>query len=288
MKFGIGAMRAILVTSPCYRALRAEGAFTRFKCRGGLHLALALIAVLSAFAVAACGDVVLDTGHLSLGRDFTNNGTASSATNTVFTSLPTAVSSSNSVGTGYFATSIYALSGTGFSTAVTDRRGGVYGTYAGAQGYVYFTATDASTYYTLTGNYTFSTPYVEFSEGLYDLTTNTYVGYYSEDTYNNYSTSGGTFTVGGLLTGQAGTISGKLSGVLTSDEYEFIYNGSIEAYPNADSGATGSGTFGIAFTEGLDPNAATTPLPSTAYAGLGLLGGLGVLTLARRRTADVG
>lgn len=99
--------------------------------------------------------------------------------------------------------------------------------------------------------------------------------------------AGETFRVAGYYT--SGTfyqiLSPTLNSVLSFD------NGYFDPFATSLTGSVAdvwkqsqfSGGPNFEFTLGSPPAAA--PLPSTAYAGLGLLGGLGVLTVARRRVS---
>ena len=252
----------------------------RCKIRG-VCLALAA-ASLSAAAVGARGDVVI-FGNSVVSVDIT-----SANHNINVTSLPMTTSDSVGPFNGNSDKSTYSLTGTQFNIDVVQARGTTVSASALSNGQLFFTATDATTSYQLYGSYNFSSPFVKLDVFLDDVTNTppqaaVNLGEYTETTTDAQSTSSGTFTVGGPITGASGSSTGNLSGLLLAGhKYEFVYVAQIEASPNASPAATATGTVGISFSDPAD-NVAVAPLPSAAFAGLGLFGVAGCWMLARRR-----
>jgi hypothetical protein len=236
---------------------------------------LGVIAALVLSAVVARGDIVLDpAGGASVGYVQVDSGSAS-MTGTPYTiTSPLTLPPTQSVTDGTdLSTATYSLSGTNFNVGFVQSRGGAL-PQAGASsnGTFFFKATDQYTDFTLDGSYTYTSPRAFISVELYDQTSG--ADYYElQDVQNNLGLGAGTLIVGSQ------SPPGSLSGALTlGDHYEFLWEAFTQAYPNADGGASATGNLGISFTD-----TAAVPLPATAYAGLGLLGGLGCWMVARRR-----
>jgi hypothetical protein len=232
-------------------------------------------------AGAARADTVLDfTYSLSSGSIGANDaiGSHNSASRTI-TSLPLVANDIITVGANAASTT-YNLSGTAFDLGFTHSRTGTLGSHSESSGSLYFTPTDNSTSYALSGNYTFTSPYAQLHSNLIDVGTG--ISVFSDDhTYNDSGLAGGTFTVGGTQ-GQYNSPPVALSGALIAGHhYHWVYDVYIQAYPNADSGAIGSGRLTLSFSDSANAPAAT-PLPSAALGGLVLLGGLSAGGLGRR------
>lgn len=228
-----------------------------------------LSAWLLALPVAARADVVLDPGKgTSVGYVAVTSTPYESFG--VAPALPVSGSTSTTDGPET-SVATYAFTATRFNLTLSQTRIGTLKATASSNGQVFFTPTDGSTSYTLYGNFTFDSPRAFLSVELDDLTSGqNYL--YQQDLQNDVGSAGGSFTLDTSLTGMTGLLS-------PSDHYEFLWNAFIQAYPKTDSGATGGGKLGIAFTDPAD-----APLPSSVYAGLGLLGALGwwMRTRARR------
>lgn len=227
-------------------------------------------------SVAARGDVILDAngpGGQSVGYVYAYDGTNSATP----VSLPipsfatTGPETTPNPQPQLFSTVSYSLSGTGFSIAANQARTGGYVAQASTNGQIYFTANDNPTTFALTGTFNYSNPRAFLSLELDDLTHPANDVLYQDVIGNDTSTAPGTFVV-------PATFNGPLN---STDQYEFKWDAFIQAYPLSDNGATANGTFGISFSDTADPAAA--PLPSTAYAGLAILGASGCWMLVRRR-----
>jgi hypothetical protein len=189
---------------------------------------------------------------------------------TDFNSLPTASPDSATQG-GDSTHAVYSFDANGFSASISQNRV-LSSEYAGdnTQGVIYFRATDNTTSYQISGSYTYSTPdflaYVILSnEGNgVDL-------FYDQQTLDNSaSESGGTF-----IAGSSPAASGSLSGLLQAGvDYEFTYGYETIAFPNADFGATATGTVAISFTDTSVPEPAAALIPA-----------LSVICLLRRPAA---
>jgi hypothetical protein len=112
---------------------------------------------------------------------------------------------------------------------------------------------------------------------LYDFTSGKYLFLDGQITSNDSGLPGNTFTVGGSEGQDVHTV-GALSGMLVADHhYVWYYSAYIQALPNADSGASASGSVRVAFTD--------LPDPSATFGGLLLLGALSARGVGRRRRA---
>jgi hypothetical protein len=181
----------------------------------------------------------------------------------------------------------YNLSPTAFDVSFTESRGGARWSYAQSYGELYFMPTDDHTTYALSGSYTFTTPYAGLFSRLYDVDTATYL-FDEHTTFNDSGLPGGTFTVGGAEGQFNRTTSGALSGTLIAGHhYQWFYQATIQANPNADDGASATGGLRLEFSD-LDLALAPgdpVPLPTTALGGLLLLGTLSARNLKRPRKA---
>lgn len=243
-----------------------------------LGFALA-VASLSALTVPARGDVAVYGGGSSVGVNI-SVGTNSADHSIAITSLPTTTSDSVGPYSGSSDQTTYTMTGTDFNIGMSLASADLQYSSAMSDGVIYFEATDATTTYALYGSYNFSSSYAYFDSYLYDLSSGGQtVGDYYGDTTQNLAASSGTFSLAGTNAGDTGSSSGALSGLLKAGhEYELEYTAKIGA------DASANGTAGISFSDPAD-DVASTPLPTTAYAGFALLGGLGCWMLARRRKA---
>lgn len=229
---------------------------------------------------SARADVVLDTGS-NANDQYTNksSGDTQSRSLTV-TSLPFSQSDRVENGGQNYAESDLNLSSSVFSISFAQGRDGAQNSSATSYGWIYFHPTDDTTSYSIGGSYTFSTPYAYFGVELYDQTTGQDVQAWNQ-TSNDWGASGDTFTAGGSEgEGYGGT--GSLAGSLTkNDSYVFFYQLQIEAFPNPDAGATATGNVSLNFAD--DSAVAAAPLPTSASAGLSLLGLLCAFEFFQRR-----
>jgi hypothetical protein len=184
---------------------------------------------------------------------------------------------------GNSAATTYNLSSTAFDVSFAQSRGGARSSYAQSYGELYFMPTDDHTSYALSGSYTFTTPYAGLFSRLYDADTATYL-FDQHSTFNDSGLPGGTFTVGGTQGQYNLTTSGALSGTLIAGHhYQWFYQATIQANPNADDGATATGGLRLEFSDLAAAPADIAPLPTTAVSGLLLLGGLSARNLKRPR-----
>ena len=240
--------------------------------RAALVVCFALLGV----SVAARGDAILDAngpGGQSVGYVYAYDGTnpATPVSLAITSFATTGPEGTPNPQPTLFSTVNYSLSGTGFSISANQARTGGYVAQASTNGQIYFTANDATTTFALTGTFNYSNPRAFLSLELDDLTHPANDVLYQEVIGNDTSTASGTFVVPATFTGLLNS----------ADQYEFKWDAFIQAYPLSDNGGTANGTFGISFTDSADPPAA--PLPSTAYAGLALLGAMGCCTLVQLR-----
>ncbi len=179
------------------------------------------------------------------------------------------------------ASTTYNLSSTAFDIGFAQSRGGARWSYAQSYGELYFMATNDLTSYTLSGSYTFTSPYGGLFSHLYDLDAATFL-FDEHSTFNDSGLPGGTFTVGGTEGQYNRTTSGALSGALIAGHhYQWFYQAKIQANPNADDGASASGNLRLEFGDLAAAPGDPAPPPPTAVSGLLLLGALSARNLKR-------
>lgn len=238
--------------------------------------AIAVCFSLLGVAVAARGDVVLEAngpGGQSVGYVYAYDGTnPATPVSLAITSFVTTAESTPNPQPTLFSTVNYSLSDAGFYISANQARTGGYEAQASTNGQIFFTPNDGSTLFSLTSAFNYSNPRAFLSLEFDDLTHPSRDEFYQEVIDNDTSTASGTF----------GFPLAYTFPLNPGDQYEFKWDAFIQAYPLSDNGGTANGTFGISFYDFADPPAA--PLPSTAYAGLVILGASGCWMLVRRKS----
>lgn len=242
---------------------------------------IAAVIVAGAFTTARADSVQIDgTYGSSYGRTYFNDygssfgGVYRPITSLLLSNATDAVSSG-----GDSATTTYNLGVNGFDVNIGLSRVGAQSSYAGFGIDIYFTASDSTTSYSMSGNYAFTSTFASMRSYVVDLS-----GGPVANGYQFISQSDGMFGAAGVG-GETQYNSRILSGSLIANHhYLWHADASIQAIPNAAGGASASGDLRLAFSSLADaPAADLVPLPSTAVGGAALLTGLGLVGGRRNR-----
>lgn len=192
----------------------------------------------------------------------------------------------NSVG-GNTNVTEFQQSANAFTMTMDYGRTGTANSYVESAQIVNFTA-NANVDYSFSGKFSFTTPSALIAGFLYDFADG-YQFFTTSYTNSSFTSAGGTFNFNstGSSGGQVNSTFHPLTGSLVSNHhYVFISYGLSQASPNADSGATASGSTTLAFGNVIAAGAPlVAPVPSTVFLGTAMLGGLGVVHVLRRRNS---
>jgi len=249
-------------------------------CYAAALFGIAAVSATGAFTTARADSVLVDgTYGNSFGRTFFKDyGSAFGGVYRPITSLRLSNATDAVSSGGDSATTTYNLGGDGFNVNIGLSRIGAQSSSAGFGIDIYFTASDSTTSYSMSGSYAFTSPFALMQSYVVDLS-----GGPGANGYQYISQSDGMFSSAGG-SGQTQYNSGALSGSLIANHhYLWHSDASIQALSSAAGGASASGDLRLAFSNLADaPAADVTPLPSTAVGGLALLAGLGAFRGRRR------
>jgi hypothetical protein len=250
----------------------------RIKSYAAALFGIAAVSATGAFTTARADSVLVDgTFGNSYGRTYFNDyGSAFGGVYRPITSLRLSNATDAVSSGGDSATTTYNLGGDGFDVNIGLSRIGAQSSFAGFGINIYFTASDSTTSYSMSGSYAFTSPFALVQSYVVDLS-----GGFGANGYQYISQSDGMFSAGGGDQTQynSGSFSGSL---IANHHYLWHSDASIQALSSAAGGASASGNMRISFSDVVGAPADVTPSPSAAVGGLTLLAGLGAFGGRRR------